>query len=223
MMFIVIVLEKIDYITMGSHYIAMLRKKCKLLIAENVDEFFSHKLSLKIRSCRNVNFVITSGTIDCHNDNLRCHQLRQNWHCDNNSWFSVVDIESDSEDVVVVEPTTVPGRYRYLRSRSWTPFGRPGLSPAPAAASRALTPGYFLKPDSYNRSLSRGSSGSGYFQDYLDVDPRESPLCINVPVLDLSVWVVASMANATCFTHVGTIFTRLYLQTVSGVPWKTIA
>ena len=45
-------------------------------------------LHWKLKSCQNANFVIISGTLGCHNDNLQCHQWQQSWHHDN-SHFSV--------------------------------------------------------------------------------------------------------------------------------------
>ena len=42
-------------------------------------------------SCHNANFVVTSGTVHCHRDNLWGHQWRRSWHYDN-SWYSVIEI-----------------------------------------------------------------------------------------------------------------------------------
>ena len=42
----------------------------------------------KIERYHNAKFVVSSGTTDCHNDNLWSHQWKQSWH-HNNSLFSV--------------------------------------------------------------------------------------------------------------------------------------
>ena len=36
--------------------------------------------ALKHKSCHDANFVVTSGTVGCRYDNLRCHKWRQSWH-----------------------------------------------------------------------------------------------------------------------------------------------
>ena len=46
------------------------------------------RFPLKTKSCHNANFVITGGTIGCHNNNLQCPQWQQSWHYEN-SQFSV--------------------------------------------------------------------------------------------------------------------------------------
>ena len=40
------------------------------------------------KSCHNANFFVTGSTMDCHNDNLRCHHWQQSWH-DDKAQFSV--------------------------------------------------------------------------------------------------------------------------------------
>ena len=35
--------------------------------------------SLKIKNCRNANFVVTGNTAGCHYDNRQCYQSQQNW------------------------------------------------------------------------------------------------------------------------------------------------
>ena len=43
---------------------------------------------MNLESCHDANSVVTGGTLDSHNDNLRCHQWQQSWY-HGNSQFSV--------------------------------------------------------------------------------------------------------------------------------------
>ena len=47
------------------------------------------RISVKLKSCHDANFVITVGPTGCHYDNLWCYQRWQSWHHDN-SPFSVM-------------------------------------------------------------------------------------------------------------------------------------
>ena len=46
-----------------------------------------HMWTLKTECRHDANFVVTGDLAGCHNDSLRCHNCRQNWHRES-AWFS---------------------------------------------------------------------------------------------------------------------------------------
>ena len=77
--------------------------------------------SPKTAICHDANFVVTGGTVGCHNDNLRCRQWRQSWHHDNSRFPLVISLKTKHRqfDNFVAIGGTVSCHNDNLRCRQW--------------------------------------------------------------------------------------------------------